>query len=327
MALSVGNATPGTLGGAVDSTGSTTNLGVVGSSGLGTQQAGNIDPNLVGGTTGGGGVLGANTGGSGNYSYGGYDPAAAAASAKAAADAAKASSTRQAITGLAHSIFNVYDSLYGNIDTAGADQGRLVNQKYDTEGKGILDQFNQDFPAIGDSYAARGAYDSSYRTDAEGNAQNALQNAQDQIGQGRQADLGKVGQFIASNKAGIEGNKQGINAILAQIDGETDVNNLTQLQNSIQQKLIDAQSSQSGLGTQGSYAQQVQSLVPTADQTANLQGGLHSILQSQANPLLKKSIGVKQIQTSGLPDSQKAQLIAEFSAAVDQSQQPLPSQG
>ena len=242
--------------------------------------------------------------------------------AAAAAAAAKAAQIRDSITGLAHNIMNVYDSLYGSVDTAGADQAKQVNNKYDTEGTGLINQFNQDFPTIGNSYSARGAYDSSYRQDAENNASQSLADQQSQLGIGRNADLAKVGQFVATNKATLDSNKGGINAILDQITNTTDPNELTSIQNAIQQKLLDAQTQQSQLGTQGGYVNQIQSLVPTADQTASITANLHSILQGEANPMLKKSVGAKLIQTSGLPDDQKNQLLAQFNTQVDQAANP-----
>jgi hypothetical protein len=252
---------------------------------------------------------------------GGTSAADAAAAAQAAAQAAAAGRARDAITGLAHSILGVYDSLYGNVNQAGADQANQVNSKYDTENTGLTNEFNQEFPTIGNSFAARGAYDSSYRQDAEGNAQQSFQDQLGQQQQGRNTDLAKIGQFVAQNRAGLDANKQGVNAILEHIGGTTDVNELSQIQNAIQQKLIDAQGQSASLGTQGGYLSQIQAIAPTQNQTASLQANLKSIIQGQANPFLKKTVGTKLIQTSGLPDAQKQQLINEFVGSLDQNQQ------
>lgn len=256
-------------------------------------------------------------------SNGGSGAGGTSDAAAAAAQSAKAAQVRGTITDLAHSILGVYDSLYGNVNQAGADQANQVNQKYDLEGTGLINQFNQDFPTIGNSFSSRGAYDSSYRQDAEGNAQQSLADQQDQLGIGRNADLGKVGQFVATNKANIDQNKGGINVILGHINETSDPNELTTIQNAIQQKLLDAQSQSSQLGTQGGYVQQLQGIAPTADQTASITANLHSILQGEANPMLKKSVGTKLIQTSGLPDDQKQALIASFTGQVDQNKQPV----
>lgn len=310
-------------------------LGVTGSSGQSgglTTAAPNGSAGLNGGYTGipagGGGtaiqVNPANTDTSGynlGGSTGGGGGAAAAAAQAAAAQAAKVAQLRDTITSLAQGVLGVYNGLYGNIDQAGADQGAQVNKKYDLEGTGLVNQFNQDFPTIGNSYSSRGAYDSSYRQDAEHNAAQSLSDQQDQLGIGRNQDLAKVGQFVAQNKAGLDQNKGGINVILDHIGQTDDPNELTTIQNAIQQKLLDAQSQSAQLGTQGGYVGQLQGIVPTADQTASITANLHSIIQGEANPMLKKSVGAKLIQTSGLPDSQKQQLIASFNDTVDKQQQ------
>lgn len=245
---------------------------------------------------------------------GGADPAAAA-------QTAAANKARDAITGLAHSILGVYDSLYGNVNQAGADQAAQVNGKYDTENTGLTDQFNQDFPNIGNSYAARGAYDSSYRQNAEHNAQQGFENQLDQQGVARNADLSAVGKKTAEWGAQLGAGKQSVNAVLDHIGNVTDVNELSQIQSAIQKQLIDAQSQSASLGTQGGYVSQLQAIAPTQDQTASLQANLKSIIQGQANPFLKKTVGTKLIQTSGLPDAQKQQLINEFVGSIDQNQQ------
>lgn len=260
---------------------------------------------------------GGDAGNTGSLNYNNDQAAADAAAAQAAAEqAAKVEAARSAIGALSNSILGVYNSLYPQIDKAAGDQGRLVNQRYDTEVGGLTDQFNSDFPKIGNSYSARGAFDSSYRQDAEAGAQKAFGNQLDVEAQGRRGDLAKVGQFVASNKAKIGSNIDDINAILDHVGQTTDVNELSQIQAAIQQRLSQAKASVADLGTQGGYIGQLQGIVPTADQTKALTANLSTILQGAANPMLKRSIGQKLIASSGLPPDQQQQLLSDYEAQL-----------
>lgn len=250
--------------------------------------------------------------------------AADAAAAQAeAARIAKVTQYRGNITNLAKSIMDVYDSLYGSVDQAGAGQSQQVNQKYDTQTKGLTDQFNQDIPMVGASYASRGAFDSSYRANAEDNATHSFNNQLDLQSQGRQDDLAKVGQFVASTKGNINAEKGDINYKLAQINQTEDPNELLQLQNAIQGKLQAAQSDQSNLGTPQGYAAQAEALAPSTDHTAALRSQLSSIIQGQAAPVLKNSVGQKLIAASGLSPDDQQKLAQEFSAQISTQKQPV----
>jgi hypothetical protein len=241
-----------------------------------------------------------------------YDAAAAQAAADAAAKAAQANAIKGAITGITNNIRSVYDAIYGDLNVVGTDKTRSVNQKYNNENTALVDQYNTDFPAIGNAYAARGVYDSSYRQDSEAGANKQFTNMQGQLQTGRAEDLAKVGQWVDQQRAQVGADNATLGGLEALIAQSTDPDQLASYQQQITQKLADLTASRAGMRSQESYAQTANSLVDSTDQSAGLRGTLSAIVQGAAPAPLKRSTAMKLIQSSGLPPEQQQALVNDF---------------
>lgn len=281
------------------------------------QQTANIPPYYP--SVGGAGLTGAD--GGDTSGTGGSDPAATQAAAlKAQADAIKGS-----ITGLINNIKGVYDALYGDVTNVAADKTNQVTNQYGQDVKSLTDQFNTEFPKIGQGYGARGTYDSSYRINAEKGAQDQFGNANTTLAQGRDQDLAKVGQYLAEQQAQFGAQKGGLDAINAQIAASENPDELTSLQNTLTSRLADLSASRASNQTQASYLQTLNSQVPVGNRIAGLQTSLTNVLNSAVPAPIKLAIAGQLVSQSGLSGTDTDKLLQDFQQQVgisDKNQLP-----
>ena len=233
-----------------------------------------------------------------------------------AADNARRAELRGGIRNLISSMSGVYDLLHGDINSAAAEQRQGLQDKYNKETGSLTDQFNQEMPVIGRGWAARGAYDSSYRTGAEGVATDAYGKQIQSLGDEKIASEGKIGQWAAQQRANIEADRGGVAAVGAQIDAENDINVLTQLKNQIDAKLRDNQAKRADYTTQGAARQALVAAAPTTDNSGALGKVLVQIIQGQAPRALKIATAKEVIGSSGLTEEEKARLNQQVETQV-----------
>lgn len=237
-----------------------------------------------------------------------YDAEAAAKAQKIA----QANALKGGLTGIINNIKGVYDAIYGDIDVVGADKSRAVTNRYNKENTALVDQFATEFPQIGNAYSARNTYDSSYRQDAEQGATKQFNNMQDTLALGRDEDLAKVGQYVATQRAGVAADKSALSQMEQLIAASEDPAELQQLQQTLNQKIAEVTASRAGLRSQDSYRAEADALVSTADRTQGLKQNLSNIIAGAAPAPLKRSVAMKLIQSSGLPAEQQQVLVNDF---------------
>lgn len=240
-----------------------------------------------------------------------------------AQEAAQRSSLQKSIQKLVGDAMGVYDTLYGNFGTAAASQRQALESRYAKETGALGEQFTQEIPRIGQAYAARGAYRSTWRTGAEGRAKENFETQLTNLGEQQRAEMGKIGQEVATQEAGFRGGQEQVNRILAQLPNVTDVNELTALQNELQKRIDDLRSSQAGLQSQEAFVNRFQQIAPASDRMAQLQTTLSRIIAGEAPGALKQSVGAQIIASSGLTDQEKAQALAQFNAQVSEPVTPI----
>ena len=258
-------------------------------------------------------------GGGGGYGYGGgtsggtyVDPAVAERQKRIA----QANSLKTGITGIISNIKGVYDAIYGDVDAVGKEKVGQVDQRFDQETKSLSDQFNSQFPGIGAAYSSRGAYDSSYRGDAERAATTGYQNQVEGIGQERSTAQADVGRWVAGQQADVNANKGGLDAILSQIQSSENPDELQVLQNTLDERKRTLEASRAGLQSRDSYLAKANSLAPTNDRMAGLTASLTNVINSQVPLPPKRAIGRQLIANSGLPPAQAAQATATLDAQL-----------
>ena len=233
--------------------------------------------------------------------------------------AAQRTNLQKSIQKLVGDAMGVYDSLYGNLNTAAASQRQALESRYARETGSLGEQFTQEIPRIGQAYAARGAYDSSFRGRAEQSAKEGFEKQLQGLGAQKTAEMGKIGSEIATREAEFRGGQDILNQYLAQLPNVTDVNELTNIQNEIQRRINDLRVAGAGLQSQEAFVNRFQQLTPSTDRMAQLQSTLSRIIAGEAPGALKQSVGAQIIASSGLTEEEKAQALTQFNAQVTQT--------
>jgi hypothetical protein len=220
------------------------------------------------------------------------------------------------VNGIVNSIFNVYNALYGDVGGAATDKASQVGQKYDAENKSLSDQYSRDFGQVGQSFAARGAYDSSYRGGAEGQLTDSFNSALGQQNVAKQGELAGVGQFLAQARGSIDAGKGALDLTRQQIDQATDPNELTSLQNQLSAKLSELQSQRAGAQNQNYYLGQLNAQVPSTSALPQLQQQLTNVLNASVPAPVKRSIANQLISGAQLSQPEKDQLAAQIGTQI-----------
>lgn len=244
-----------------------------------------------------------------------YDAAAAAAAARTA----QANALKSSITGLIGNIKGVYDAIYSDVNNVAADRTAQVDKSYNQDVQGLTGQFNNLFPQIGQGYAARGTYDSSYRGDAEKGATDQFGNEIGQLQTGHNQDLAGIGQFVSQQQANINSQKGGLDAVSQQIAASENPDELQALKNTLDERLRTVTASRADLGTQGSYLAQLNAAVPVQNRLGPLQETLTNVINSAVPAPVKKAIANQIVSQSGVGGDEAKKLLDQINSQIDTS--------
>lgn len=261
--------------------------------------------------------------GGGGYAGGYAAPYVDPAVAERQRRVAQANALKGGITGIINNIKGVYDAIYGDVEGVGREKAGQVEQRFGQETKSLTDQFASQFPSIGNSYASRGTYDSSYRINAEDAAKQGFNNQLTGIGQEKQDALADVGRYVAGQQADVGAQKGGLDAIVSQIQASENPDELQALQNTLDERKRTLEASRAGLRSRDSYLGEVNRIAPTGDRMAQLTSSLTNVINSQVPTPLKRAIGRQLISNSGLSPEQAAQATATLDAQLQAEEQPV----
>jgi len=241
---------------------------------------------------------------------------AAAEAAKAAEDERTRQTLKSNISGIINGMSGIYDQLYGAINSGVGEAGTRLQDRYAKETGALGEQFASELPKIGNSYASRGLYDSSYRVQGEADATKGYQ---DQIkGLGDQLNLDKeaIGAQALKEKAKYQADQGGVNALLARLNEVTDLGELRQIRNEIEAKQRSLEGDKAVYSNADTQRATYEAIANTADRTGALKTTLTNIINSAAPKQLKINTAQTIIGSSGLSEEEKAKLTQQVIAAV-----------
>jgi hypothetical protein len=216
------------------------------------------DPN--GGTTGGGT-------GTATQSLAGtiYDPSAIAA-------------LKGHISDRQNQANDLYNQLFSSIDALAGDRRNSVQSQYGTAFQNNDQAYNQAVNSTDNIYGARGAYNSSYRENAQGDNKNAYNTSNQQLTDAENQNLGQIGQYVDTTKQSLNSSKPQYD-----LNQYTDVNQLQSLYDQLGQHIQGLQGQQAGLKTNSQYMQDLNSVTPQASNlSSQLSSQLAKLAQSSA---------------------------------------------
>lgn len=232
------------------------------------------------------------------------------------------SSLQSNIKNLVGQALGVYDTLYGNLGTAAASQKAQLEKQFGLQEQGMQQEFAQEMPRIGTAYAGRGAYDSSWRVNAENAARDQMLKQLQGLGLERGAQMSALGKSVAEQEAQFKVGQDALNRALAEMATITDVDKLTALQTDIQKRISELEASKAGLQSQEALTQKFQSIGGPTDRAGQVKATIDNILGGAAAPGLKQSVAAGFIQSSGLPQEEQDRLITYLNNAIDRLSAP-----
>lgn len=227
------------------------------------------------------------------------------------------------ISALIQSIGNLYDTIYGKQSATAQEQLANLEESYGKGTKALAETFAAEMPRLQASYNARGTGDSTEAMTAAYQAGKGYESQLESRAQELAGAKTKLGEFLTTSRAGMEAQKGAYQRALQDLQASTDINELTSFKNSLDQRIAELEAQASGTMTEAGYREALSQAIPRQPDTAQLQANLTTLIQGQAAPMVKKSVGLRMIDLSGLPETTKRQLSADFTASIDAEQEQL----
>lgn len=266
------------------------------------QRIGSVGGSVLGAATGGASPTAGGVGGSGGTS---------------GIDVAQINAKRGQIRSIIDQIRGVYNDLYGDLEVVGADRSRAVNERFNKENTALVDEFNAEFPKIGNAFAARNASDSSYRIDRENQAIDDFGNLQSDVARARDEGLQEVGGFIASEQATINADRTNLDNIVKAISESTNEAELLAIQQQLADKVNTLRASRAGLQSRDALQSRANATLDLTDRTTGLRQTLNNIISGAAPTVLKMRVAQQVLSNSGLAPNDQQALLDEFNRQLN----------
>lgn len=224
------------------------------------------------------------------------------------AEEVKRSGLRSGIQSLIGQAGDIYRNLYGGLTRAGESQKQQLESTYGQGVQTLGETFSAELPKIAQAYAARGAYDSTWRAGAEQEAQKGYESQLKTMRTAQEEALGKLGQALAESRGQFQAGESALQTVLGRLGDVTDINELTALRNEIENKIGSLRQAEAGQLTREEQLAQVANVPGFADKFTQAQRTIQTIIAGQAPAPLKRSIASQIIVNSDLTDQEKQAL-------------------
>lgn len=192
----------------------------------------------------------------------------------------------------------LFQSILDSTNSLAASKKSALDQNYgqqlDQLGKTYTDTYNN----TGSAYAGRGAYDSSYRGNAQQGLTDTYNTNQQGILNNRANDYAGIGQLIASQQAQVAAQRPQYD-----LNQYTDPNDVNSLLGSLKSLEGNLRQSLAGLGTNSDYINKLNGIAPTQNTGAqDLQSKLQALVGTPVDPNAKQTLLKGYINQNGQQD-------------------------
>ena len=243
---------------------------------------------------------------------------AGVAGGTSAADAAKAAALRSNITSLVNSAKDIFNSRYGLVDKAAADQSGQLNSRFASESQDITNQATDQSNQAGGAFAARGTRDSSDYGNTVDTIKTGATKQINDLGTELQDNLSKVGGWAAGEKSKFDAEKGGLDAIVSHLAESTDPTELTNIRNTIDAKIAELNAGATDYNTNAQNRSALEQIAPSGQRAQQLVTTLGSIVKSAADPGLKKTIAERLVGAANISAEDADKLLAGVNDQIDQ---------
>lgn len=241
------------------------------------------------------------------------DPGAAGAGANTGA-------LRDQITALVNSVKDIFNSRYGQVDASAAEQAGKLNTRFGNESSDLAHQITNENDKVGASYAGRGAFDSSYRGNANDTVTNAGTTQTRDLGTELADNLAKIAAWVSQQKTTLDANKGAADTTLARAnDTNTSATGLESLRNGLDSQISTLQAGNADNNTAAQNASSLEAVAPSSARGVQLKTTLSQILAGNADTTQKAAIGHQLITSANLSPEDQQKLAQAFQAGLSGS--------
>lgn len=230
---------------------------------------------------------------------------------------AQINNLKKGISNLIGESLNIYSSLYGGLGEAFSGKKKQLEEQYGREEQSMQQEFTQELPRIGTAYAGRGAYDSSWRINAEQAAGDRFKSQLDTLGAERRDTMATLGKSFKEQEAQLKVGEEAINRLMADLASTTDLDKLTTIQNEITKRISDLKATSASLQSPETYMAAYQGIGGPTSRAGQVKATVDNILAGQAPAQLKQSVAAGFIQSSGLSPEEQDVLIQYLNTSID----------
>lgn len=220
-------------------------------------------------------------------------------------DIAIRAALRNEIAARGGEVDSVYGSLFSDLDNLLRARDAELTTQYGTQRAKAGEQFTEALPAIDQSYAALGSYDSTQRGDSRGKAKKGFEDTTETIKQNEQADKGKLGQYGNEQRAKFTADKESAQRNVSRAGSTEDVAALRGMRNDLETNLSTAAVTRATLGTEGKARKDLESLTKNEGRYEAAISALDSILKSSMASDVKAAAVQAVTDSAGLSDEEK----------------------
>lgn len=217
--------------------------------------------------------------------------------------AAERAGLKNRIKSRAGDIDAAYGSLFGELDTLIGSRDAELETQYGGQLQKAANQYAEALPAIDQSFAALGSYDSTQRGDSRGKAKKGFEETTTTIGANKKKDKDALGQYANEQRAKFTADRDSAKRFIESADATTDVGALRSAANELDTNLSQTGVTKASLGTNG--AKTVSDLTSDAGRYEAAVNALDSILKSSMASDVKAAAVKAVTDSAGLSDDEK----------------------
>lgn len=242
-----------------------------------------------------------------------YDPVAAAA----AAARNKLNSLRGGVQGKRGAVQAAYDALFGDLDILSRDRAAEIERKTGENINKLTEGYTSSIPQIQSSYAALGADNSTDTRDAKIKAKSGYDDSIKQVGEQKESDLAKVGQYGRENKAKFGADRDSIFRLIDQAAQSEDEGDIRNASNEIDNRLGQATATRATLGTDAGARGQLSAITADAGRFDSIKASLDNIMSSSLAGGVKAAAVEAATTAAGISDEDKQKIKLQYGNIYD----------
>lgn len=255
--------------------------------------------------------------------YGGYTSGAGGTGGAVAAGPSpeELAAARSAIQERVAQANQIYNALFGDVNRLATERRGGLEKSFERQFDALADEELAGSENILRTYAGRGLTDSSYRQNAQADAGKEYERVRADVGDERASKLAELGQYVNTTTGGLRAGQDYLGRVTEGLGSVDDLNSLMSLRTSLDERIAQLGTDRAGLGTESDFIKSINKVAPATDRTQALRQRLTTIANAPTSPEEKSRIATGFINSSGLSDEEKRELMGFYSslpAAVPQ---------